>query len=146
MYTGNVSSLRQLACEYAEQSIDRDTYLNNRSRLLDQLSGEFFDEEDGEQTVRLPISSVSSTVFLVEGQAEELPECEAHISSLLPELTKSSDDFQSRNTSAQTPVIDPNNKYPVKKLGRHRALIISFWVVLGLGGIAIYMISSGEIF
>ena len=124
MYTGNVSSLRQLACEYAEQSIDRDTYLNNRSRLLDQLSGEIFDEEDGEQTVRLPISSVSSMVFLVEDQAEELPK-----------LTESSDDFQSSNTVTQTSVIDPNIKYPVKKPGRHRALIISFWVALGLGGL-----------
>jgi hypothetical protein len=115
MYTGNVSSLRQLACEYAQESIDRDTYLNNRGRLLDQLSGELPDEEDGETTVRLLISSVPDT-------------------------------SQSGSAAAQSSAINPCQKCPAEKLGGHRALIMAFWIVLGLGGVAIYMIASGEIF
>ena len=143
MYTGNVSSLRQLACEYAEQSIDRDTYLKNRGQLLDQLSGELPSEEDGENTVRLPIGAPAEPLMGIDN-TEEAADLEV-VTSLSSILSGSSHTPQPESASVQPSTIEPDRN-PDKKLGKHRTLIIAFWIVLGLGGVAIYMIASGQMF
>jgi hypothetical protein len=144
MYTGNVSSLRQLACEYAEQSIDRDTYLKNRGRLLDQLSGELPTDEEGENTVRLPIGT-SAVSFVGVDNSADTAGLEMEVASLSSILAESPDILQPVRPPLQPSTVEPQSN-PAKKLGKHRTLILVFWIILGLGGAAIYMIASGQIF
>ena len=152
MRTGSLSPLRQLAYEYAEQSIDRDTYLIRRGQLLDQLSGELPGEEEWDKTVEVPAVSAQSAKPPMITRAQHVAEPGPPIQEEQPPanqkiiFSESSKAIESKTNSPKPSTIQSSNEHRAKRSGGpHRALVMAFWVVLGLGGVTIYMIASGMI-